>query len=140
MRDSAGEDAAGTAVAAMWAQDRASRWLGMELRAAAAGTAAIAMTVRPDMINGWDICHGGFIAALADSAFAVACNSRGIVTVASGFDVEFVQPATAGDVLIAEAIERTLRARSGIYDVTVRRESDRAVVAEFRGRSRALKQ
>jgi len=123
----------------MWAQDRASRSLGMELRASGNGTATVAMTVRGDMINGWDICHGGLIASLADSAFAVACNAGDVVTVASGFDVEFVQSASAGDTLVAYASERTLRGRSGIYDVTVIREHDRETVAEFRGRSRALK-
>lgn len=124
---------------AMWSQDVASKSLGMELRDAGSGSATVSMSVRDDMINGWDICHGGLIASLADSAFAVACNSHGTVTVASGFDVEFIQSAVAGDVLVATATERILHGRSGVYDVTVRRESDQETVAEFRGRSRSLK-
>jgi acyl-CoA thioesterase len=94
------------------------------------------MTVAADMVNGWDSCHGGLIAALADSAFAVACNTHGEVTVAGGFDVTFLEPAVLGDVLVATAAERTRRGRSGVYDVTVRRGD--TVVAEFRGRSRSL--
>lgn len=125
-------------VAQMWEQDRASRSLGMVVRQAGDGTAQIAMTVRDDMINGWDICHGGLIAALADSAFAAACNSRGVVTVASGFTVDFLDSAAVGDVLVAQAAERALRGRSGIYDVTVIREGDDRTIAEFRGRSRAV--
>jgi acyl-CoA thioesterase len=121
----------------MWADDVASRALGMSLRELSAGHAVVAMAVRPDMVNGHDLCHGGLIAALADSAFALACNSHGTATVAGGFDVTFLEPARYGEVLVATADERSLRGRSGIYDVTVARE-DGTVVAEFRGRSRAL--
>ena len=94
------------------------------------------MTVRPNMVNGYAVCHGGLVASLADSAFALACNSRGVPTVAAGFDVTFLEPAHMGDLLVATADERALRGRSGLYDVTVRRDDD--VVAELRGRSRAL--
>ena len=103
----------------------------------APGTATVSMRVRPDMINGWDLCHGGLVAALADSAFAVACNSHGTVTVAAGFDVAFLEGARLDDELVAEATERAVRGRSGVYDVTVRRAADDVVVAEFRGRSRS---
>jgi acyl-CoA thioesterase len=96
------------------------------------------MVVRADMINGWQLCHGGLIAAVADSAFAVACNSRGEVTLASGFDVSFLESAKLDDELIATATERAVRGRSGVYDVTVVRSSDGATIAEFRGRSRSL--
>jgi acyl-CoA thioesterase len=124
----------------MWAADAASRALGMELREAGPGRAVVAMTVREDMINGHAVCHGGLVATLADSAFAVACNSRGQVTVAAGFDVHLVEPARLGDRLVATAHEVLLRGRSGIYDVTVTREEDGGTltVAEFRGRSRAI--
>jgi acyl-CoA thioesterase len=88
------------------------------------------------MVNGHGMCHGGLVAALADSAFALACNSHGTPTVAAGFDITFLVPARTGDVLVATATERALRGRSGVYDVTVRRGED--TVAEFRGRSRAL--
>ena len=94
------------------------------------------MTVRPDMVNGHDLCHGGLIAALADSAFAFACNSHGTVTVAAGFDVVLLESARVGDRLVADAREVALRGRSGVYDVTVR--CGEKVVAEFRGRSRSL--
>jgi acyl-CoA thioesterase len=120
----------------MWAEDPASRALGMELLDLGPGRAVVSMPVRPDMVNGYAVAHGGLVAALADSAFALACNSRGTRTVAGGFDITFLEPAHDGDVLVATAEERSLRGRSGIYDVTVRR--DDTVVAEFRGRSRAL--
>jgi len=120
----------------MWSGDAASKALGMTLEHVAPGRARVSMLVREDMVNGHDLCHGGLIASLADSAFAVACNSRGVKTVAAGFDVEFLEPARLGDLLVATAEERALRRRSGIYDVTVR-VGDK-VVAEFRGRSRAI--
>lgn len=120
----------------MWAADAASRGLGMVLGAVLPGRATVSMVVRADMVNGWELCHGGLIACLADSAFAVACNTHGTVTVAAGFDVEFLEPARLGDTLTAYAQERAVRGRSGVYDVTVRRED--VVIAEFRGRSRSL--
>lgn len=119
----------------MWRTDAASQGLGMELVAVGPGTAELEMTIREDMVNGWDIAHGGFVTALADSAFAVACNSRGVVTVAAGIDVTFLAPAHLGDVLVATATERVLNGRNGIYDVDVTR--DGAVIATLRGRSRA---
>jgi acyl-CoA thioesterase len=122
----------------MWSADRASAALGMRLESVAPGRAVLLMPVREDMVNGWDICHGGLIATLADSAFAVACNSRGTVTVAAGFDVTFLTSARLGDELRADAREVALQGRSGLYDVTVVRVADGEVVAEFRGRSRSL--
>ncbi|WP_028660128.1 hydroxyphenylacetyl-CoA thioesterase PaaI [Nocardioides insulae] len=121
----------------MWGEDLASKSLGMEVRSCGPGTAVVSMTVRPDMVNGWEICHGGLIATLADSAFAVACNSRGTVTVAAGFEVTFLRPGRLGDVLVATAREVALSGRSGVYDVTVVREADGESVAVFRGRSRS---
>lgn len=121
----------------MWAEDVASRALGMELVEVTEGAAVVRMTVRDDMANGHGICHGGLVATLADSAFAVACNSHGVPTVAAGFDISFLRPARTGEVLTATAAERVRDGRSGICDVTVR-TGDGAVVAEFRGRSRAL--
>lgn len=121
---------------AMWAQDTASRTLGMTVRAVAPGRAEVGMTVRDDMVNGYAICHGGLVATLADSAFALACNTYGEVTVASGFEIDLLEPARLGDELVASAVERVRRGRSGIYDVTVR-HGDR-IIAEFRGRSRSL--
>jgi acyl-CoA thioesterase len=121
---------------AMWADDSASHALGMEIVSIAPGRAQVTMEVRADMVNGHALCHGGLIAALADSAFALACNTYGEVTVASGFEIDFLEPGRLGDVLTATAVERVRRKRSGIYDVTVR--SGETVVAEFRGRSRSL--
>ena len=108
----------------------------MTLEQVGPGRARVSMLVRDDMVNGHDLCHGGLIASLADSAFAVACNSRGVKTVATGFEIDFLEPGRLGDLLVATAEERALRGRSGIYDVTVRVGD--MVIAEFRGRSRAI--
>ena len=125
-------------VQAMWADDAASRGLGMEALVVEPDHAVVRMEVGAAMVNGHAIAHGGFIFTLADSAFALACNSRGTRTVAAGADITFVTAARLGDVLVADARQRTTYGRSGITDVTVTRESDGAVVAEFRGRSRSL--
>lgn len=124
----------------MWADDAASAMLGMQAVEVGPGRARVSMLVRPDMVNGHDLCHGGVIASLADSAFALACNSHGPVTVAAGFSIDFLQPGRLGQVLHAEAREVSRRGRSGIYDVTVRADDPEAgeVIAEFRGRSRTL--
>ncbi|CUR60317.1 phenylacetate pathway hotdog-fold thioesterase [metagenome] len=125
---------------AMWAADAASAALGMRVEDLDEGRAVVSMVVRDDMVNGHDLCHGGLIASLADSAFALACNSHGPVTVAAGFSVDFLAPARLGQVLHAEAREVSLRGRSGVYDVTVRADAPEVgdVVAVFRGRSRSL--
>lgn len=119
--------------------DTASAALGIELTELGEGRAVCRMTVTDHMINGHDLCHGGYVFLLADTAFACACNSHGPVTVAAGAEITFISPAHAGDVLVAEAAERTRYGRSGIYDITVR-GADGRVVAEFRGRSRELRQ
>jgi acyl-CoA thioesterase len=125
---------------AMWAADAASAMLGMELVELGPGHARVSMVVRPDMVNGHDLCHGGLIASLADSAFALACNSHGPVTVAAGFTIDLLVPGRLGQTLYAEAREVSRRGRSGLYDVTVRADDPGTgeVVAEFRGRSRSL--
>ncbi len=124
----------------MWAADAASAMLGMRLVEVGGGRARVSMLVRDDMVNGHDLCHGGVIASLADSAFALACNSHGRVTVAAGFSIDFLVPGRLGQTLYADAREVALRGRSGIYDVTVRADDPTAgeVIAEFRGRSRTL--
>ena len=124
------------AARAMWAADAASAALGMRLEDLGEGRAVVSMRVRDDMVNGHDLCHGGLIASLADSAFALACNSHGPVTVAAGFTIDLLEPARLGQVLEAHAREVALRGRSGLYDVTVR--TGDTVIAEFRGRSRSL--
>ena len=128
------------AARAMWAADAASAMLGMEVVHLSSGRARVSMVVRPDMVNGHDLCHGGLIASLADSAFALACNSHGPVTVAAGFSIDFLRPGRLGQTLYADAREVYLRGRSGIYDVTVRADDPESgeVVAEFRGRSRSI--
>ena len=123
---------------AMMARDEASRGLGIELAGYSEGRAVTRMTVRPDMLNGHAVAHGGLIFTLADTAFACACNSYGPVTVAAAAEILFVAPAHAGDVLTAEAVVRTRFGRAGLYDVTVCRDGD--VIAEFRGHSRQLAQ
>ena len=124
--------------AVMYEADLASRHLGIQLENIAPGRATARMLVRDTMINGHDICHGGYVFLLADTAFAFACNTYGPVTVAAACDVVFLAPAHLGDELIAEAAERQRYGRSGIYDVTVRLP-DTTVIAEFRGHSRTLR-
>ncbi len=121
----------------MWADDRASQALGMTLVDVAPGRAILTMRVRDDMVNGHDIGHGGLTFTLADSAFAFACNSYNRRTVAQGCEIRFAAPTRLGDVLTAEAIERTRSGRDGVYDVVVRTEG--GVVAEFVGRSKEIR-
>src|SRR4051794_28244764 len=120
----------------MMAADRASAALGIEVTESGPGWARARMTVRPDMVNGHDLAHGGLIFMVADTAFACACNSWGPVTVAAGADITFLRPVRAGDVLTAAAYERSKHGRTGLYDVTV--EAKGVVIAEFRGRSRTV--
>ena len=100
--------------------------------------ARVRMTITSARVNGHAIAHGGYLFTLADSAFALACNSRGQLAVAAGADISFVAAAHLGDVLVADATQRTAYGRRGITGVTVSREPDGAVIAEFRGRSRSL--
>ena len=129
-------------VRTMWEQDRASAQLGIECTQVShdgtLGAATARMTVTETMVNGHAICHGGLVFTLADSAFALACNAGGTPTVAATCDITFVAAAHLHDVLVATARERTAYGRSGITDVTVTRETDGALIAEFRGLSRAL--
>ena len=122
----------------MSARDRASKAMGMRIVAMSEGAAFLEMTVRDDMLNGFDICHGGFITTLADSAFAFACNSTGDVTVAAGLTVDFLAPARAGDVLTARAFEVVQAGRSGFYDITVTNQRNEQV-ALVRGRAHRMK-
>jgi acyl-CoA thioesterase len=118
----------------MWASDHASAGLGMRLDEVRPGAARLSMTVERRMLNGYGTCHGGFIFALADSAFAFACNTTGMVSVASHCAITYLHPAREGDLLVASAEERQREGRSGIYDVRV--TSSGRVIAEFRGHSR----
>ncbi len=125
------------AAALMWAEDTASRWLGLELAEVGEGTAVLRLRVEPHHCNGHGMLHGGVTFALADSAFAFACNSRGQRTVAQTNTITYLAAGMVGDVLTATAREVRLRGRSGIYDVTVTRQ-DGTAIAEFRGQSRAI--
>jgi len=122
----------------MYARDQAAQKMGIELVEIRQGNASLSMKVRKDMLNGHDICHGGYIFALADTAFAYACNSYNKVTVAQNCDIDFIQVAKLSDDLLAIAQERTRGGRTGLYDVNVSR-SDGEVVAHFRGRSFQIK-
>jgi acyl-CoA thioesterase len=122
----------------MWPRDRASIELGMRIIEVAPGEATLAMTVRGDMLNGHDICHGGFIFTLADSAFAYACNSYNLVTVASGCSIDFLAPAREGDVLTAHAHERSASGRTGVYDIEIINQRGEKI-ALFRGKSYRIK-
>ena len=122
---------------AMYAQDRASQALGMRIEEIRPGYARLAMSVREDMVNGHEICHGGLIFTLADSAFAFACNSYDLVTVAASGSIEFLLPARLGDQLTATAEERSRSKRTGVYDVAVRNQRGESV-AMFRGRSHEI--
>ncbi|MHA6797214.1 hydroxyphenylacetyl-CoA thioesterase PaaI [Pseudonocardia bannensis] len=117
--------------------DAAARGAGIRLLDIGPGRARVALTVAEQHLNGHGICHGGYLFLLADSAMAYGSNSHGVSAVASGADITFLRPAHLGDELVAEAVERALAGRSGLYDVTVR-TGDGGVVAEFRGRTRTV--
>ena len=123
---------------AMFAHDGASQALGMQVTAISPTSATVTMTVRADMLNGHATCHGGFITALADSAFAFACNAGNEMTVASGLSIDFLAPGREGDVLTAEGVEVSRAGRTGVYDVTVRNQRGE-LIAVFRGRSYTMK-
>ncbi|WP_119354335.1 hydroxyphenylacetyl-CoA thioesterase PaaI [Azohydromonas sediminis] len=122
----------------MFANDRASKALGMQVLEVTPGRAVLTMTVREDMVNGHDICHGGLIATLADSAFAFACNSYNELTVASGFSIDLIAPARLGDMLTATCVEISKAGRTGVYDTEVRNQRGERI-AVFRGRSYTAK-
>jgi acyl-CoA thioesterase len=122
---------------ALFERDRASQSLGMRILEVRPGYARLVMTVRDDMVNGHDICHGGLIFTLADSAFAFACNAGKPATVASGASIEFLKSARRGDELTAIAEERSRSKRTGVYDIAVRNQQGDCI-ALFRGRSHQL--
>ncbi len=123
---------------AMWASDRASQWIGIELQDIDEGFARLSLNLKAHHCNGHGIGHGGITFLLADSAFAFACNSRNQTTVAMHNMISFLNPAQEGDVLTAEAKEVTLKGKNGIYDVRVLNQHNE-IVAEMRGISRAIK-
>ena len=123
----------------MYSSDKASQALGIQIEEIGPGSARLSMKVREDMANGQGNCHGGIIFALADSAFAFACNSYNRVTVAQGGNIDFVRPARAGDLLTAMAEEKSRGRSTGVVDVEVTRD-DGKTVALFRGKSFSIDQ
>lgn len=123
---------------AMWDDDHAARGMGIQMEEVAPAYARISMAVRKDMVNGHEICHGGYIFALADTAFAYACNSFNHRTVAAGCDINFIAPAHLGDRLTATCQARHQGGRSGVYDAEVTNQTGR-LIAVFRGRSSRIK-
>ncbi len=118
----------------MYKRDHAARALGIQIVAVNLGSATTSMLVRQDMVNGHNICHGGYMALLCDTAFAYACNSGNLNTVASGFSIEILAPATLGDTLVAVAVEQAQRGRQGVYDIKLTNQNG-DVIALFRGKS-----
>jgi len=125
-------------VSALYERDNASKALGMKIEAAGPGMARVSMRVRADMLNGHRTCHGGFIFALADSAFAFACNSRNDAAVAAACHIDYLEPAHEGDVLLAEAAEQALAGRAAVYDISITNQAGRTI-ALFRGKSIQLR-
>ena len=119
---------------AMYSRDAASRLIDLRLVSIRPGHSILTMVVRPDMVNGHHICHGGYLFTLADSAFAYACNSYNRNTVASACHIDFLTPAREGEMLEAECEERSLSGRTGVYDTTIRNQQGK-VIALFRGKS-----
>ena len=122
----------------MFRNDRASKLLGMQIVDVKPGSATLTMTIRDDMLNGHDICHGGLITTLADSAFAFACNSYNELTVASGFSIDLLAPGRLNDVLTARCVEVSKAGRTGVYDTTITNQRGERI-AMFRGRSYTMK-
>lgn len=133
-----GSDRATRSAAALWAEDEAARWVGIEVQSVDEGRAVLTLKVQPHHCNGHGICHGGITFTLADTAFAYACNSRNQRTVAQQNTITYIAPGRAGDVLTAQAREVSASGRSGVYDVQVNNQ-DNEVIAEFRGLCRAIR-
>ena len=130
-------EVAARCAALMWAEDRASQALGMQVVEVGPGTATVSMTVRSDMVNGHGIGHGGLTFTLADTAFAFACNTYNQRTVAQAAEIRFLAPTRLDDVLVARAVERSREGRDGTYDIAV--HAGDTLVAEFVGHSRQIR-
>lgn len=121
----------------MWTRDHAAQALGITIESAGPGQASLLMQVRQDMLNGHDICHGGMIFSLADTAFAYACNAYNRTTVASACHIDFLAPARQADTLRAIATERSRSGRTGVYDIAVETVDGKSI-ALFRGKSHQI--
>lgn len=122
----------------MLADDHATSWLGIQIKAVGPGSCTAEMGVRKEMLNGHALAHGGLVTVLADTAFAYACNAYNELTVASGFDVNLLASARLGDVLTAQAREVSKSGRTGVYDIEVSNQHGERIAA-FRGRSYTMK-
>ncbi|WP_323148835.1 hydroxyphenylacetyl-CoA thioesterase PaaI [Pseudomonas oryzihabitans] len=134
MNDAHSQRLAEACAEALLSRDRASRQLGIQLLDVGPGSARLSMLVTQDHLQGYGTCHGGLLFTLADSAFAVACNTYDQATVASGCSIDFLAPAQAGDRLVATAVEQSRRGRTGLYDVRIDNQQGQ-LIALFRGRA-----
>lgn len=125
------------AAQALFARDRAAQSLGIHIIEVGPGRARLVMRVRPDMVNGHHLCHGGLVFTLADTAFAYSCNSYNEGTVAAAASIDFLAPAHEGDELTAVASELWRTRRNGIYEITVTNQRAERI-ALFRGRSHRI--
>lgn len=120
--------------AQMMENDRFSKWLGLEIEESGPGYCKLHYRITAEMINGFHIVHGGVLFSAADSAFAFACNSHGILSVAHDVSITFTKSAKVGDLLTVEAKELYLGKRTGLYDVRTTNEAGE-LVAFFKGSS-----
>ena len=134
MTELSGDELARACAAAMYANDRASRGVGISIAEVRTGYARLSLTITSEMLNGFGICHGGFIFTLADTAFACACNSRNDVNLAQQCSIEYKRPGRAGDRLSASAEQLSQEGRYGRYRVRVT-DQDNRLIALFEGRS-----
>ncbi len=139
MHDRGPQTTAEDAVRQFLAEDTAARVLGITVSSVAPGVVTAHMSIRPDMLNGHGSAHGAALFAVADIAFAMACNSHGQPAIGRSCSIEYLAPAHAGDAVTATAVERALVGRGGIYDVSVTRDADGQLLAEVRAHSRLMK-
>lgn len=132
------DELAAATAQAMYQADACARALGIEVLEVRAGYARLSMAVRPEFLNGHQICHGGLIFTLSDTAFAYACNSYNVNTVAAGCSIEFLRPVQPDEVLTAVAVEQILSGRNGVYDIAVTNRAGETV-ALFRGKSAQIR-
>ena len=134
MIDSDAINLASQCARALFERDAASQGMGLRLLSAGPGSARLGMSVRADMLQGHGTCHGGFLFALADSAFALACNSYNEATVAMGCSIDYVAPARLGDTLTADCTEQSRSGRTGNYHVRIENQQGQ-LIALFQGKS-----
>ncbi|HCP55440.1 MULTISPECIES: hydroxyphenylacetyl-CoA thioesterase PaaI [Pseudomonas] len=134
MTDHSATSLAQACTESLFNRDIASLRMGMQVLASGPGTAVVSMVVREDMIQGVGTCHGGYLFALADSAFAMACNTYNETTVALGCSIDYIAPGFVGDTLKAHAVEQSRGGRTGNYDVRIENQNGE-LIALFHGKS-----